>query len=204
MQKRMAKNNARLTDPTMLIQAGIDPATGLPIKAKEGKSCNLKLDIKKQLRIMDEQDAINRFTWYNLPEGLNSRLIERILYYKGQGMLFFLNDKFYFLPYALDGTIDVYGRFMSVTPLPFNGTANDGKPETGLLAENMAEGLESEATGVLDEATGILEGETTGLLIDENATAPLDAPAHKYPARTGGKKLEMLDEVMLVHTEEVI
>ena len=81
---------------------------------------------------------------------------------------------------------------------------NDGKPETGLLAENMAEGLESEATGVLDEATGILEGETTGLLIDENATAPLDAPVNKTPVRTGGKKLEMLDEVMLVHTDEVI
>ncbi len=82
--------------------------------------------------------------------------------------------------------------------------SDDGKPETSLLAENQADGLESEATGVLDEATGILGSETTGLLVDENATAPLDTPAHKYPARTGGKKLEILDEVMLVHTEEVI
>lgn len=81
---------------------------------------------------------------------------------------------------------------------------DDGKPETGLLAENKADGLESEATGVLDEATGILESETTGLLIDENATAPLDTPAHQHPARTGGKKLEMVEEVMLVHTDEVI
>jgi hypothetical protein len=36
--------------------------------------------------------------------------------------MFFLQDKFYFLPYALDGTIDVYGRYNSVTPLPFNGS----------------------------------------------------------------------------------
>ena len=125
----MSKNNAAIYDPNMLIQAGIDPKTGLPLKVADGNKCAIKSNIKKQLRIVDEQDAINRFTWYNLPEGLNARLLERILYYKGQGMLFFLNDKFYFLPYALDGTIDVYGRFMGVTPLPFNGTANDGKAE---------------------------------------------------------------------------
>ena len=119
------KNNAALYDPRMLIEAGIDPKTGLPLAM--GEVCSTKGDIKKQLRIVDEQDAVNRFTWYNLPKGLNANLIERILYYRGQGMLFFLKDKFYFLPYALDGTIDVYGRYTSVTPLPFNGTANDGK-----------------------------------------------------------------------------
>lgn len=43
-------------------------------------------------------------------------------------MFFYMptDERFYFLPYALDGTIDVYGRFVDVTPLPFNGTANDG------------------------------------------------------------------------------
>jgi hypothetical protein len=110
--------------------AGISPQTGLPIKAGDnGISCLTKADIKKQLRILDEQDAVNRFTWYNLPSGLNSRLIERILYYRGQAMFFKIKDNFYFLPYALDGTIDVYGRFTEVTPLPFNGTtkSKDGK-----------------------------------------------------------------------------
>lgn len=121
----MAQNNARLTDPSMLIQAGIDPKTGLPIKLG-AVDCALKSNIKKQLRIVDEQNAVNRFRWFNLPEGLNAKLIERILYYKGQGILFFLDDQFYFLPYALDGNIDVYGRFKRVTPLPFGGTADDG------------------------------------------------------------------------------
>lgn len=110
--------------------AGINPQTGLPIKAGDnGISCITKADIKRQLRILDEQDAVNRFTWYNLPSGLNSRLIERILYYRGQAMFFKIKDNFYFLPYALDGTIDVYGRFTEVTPLPFNGTTKgkDGK-----------------------------------------------------------------------------
>lgn len=125
----MSKNNAALYDPNILISAGIDPKTGLPIRMDSSLSCIQKADIKKQLRIVDEQDAVNRFTWYNLPEGLNGKLMERILYYKGQAMFFALKDKFYFLPYTLDGTIDVYGRFLGVSPLPFNGTANDGKPD---------------------------------------------------------------------------
>ena len=118
------KNNARLTDPNMLIQAGIDPRTGLPIKAAAVMDCALKGEIKKNLRIMDEQNAINCFTWYNLPSGITPQLLERILYYRGQGMFFYMKEvnKFFFLPYALDGTIDVYGRFTDVTPLPFNGT----------------------------------------------------------------------------------
>lgn len=88
--------------------------------------------------------------------------------------------------------------------MPDSGTLNkknkapdDDKPETGLLVDNKANGLDS-------EETGMLESETTGLLIDENATAPLDTPAHQHPSRTGGKKLEMIEEVMFVHTDEVI
>ena len=81
---------------------------------------------------------------------------------------------------------------------------NDGKVETGLLAENKAENVEFEATGMLDEETGFLESETTGLLIDENAMAPLDAPTSQRPVRTGGKKLELIEEIMFIHTDEVI
>lgn len=78
-----------------------------------------------------------------------------------------------------------------------NEVPDDDKPETGLLADNKADGLDSEEIRVL-------ESETTGLLIDENATAPLDVPSHNPIVRTGGKKLEIIEEVILVHTEEVI
>lgn len=120
-------NNAKLYDFSPLIQAGIDPKTGLPIRMSTNNGCMLKENIKKTLRILDEQNAINRYVWYNLPSGLDGQLLERILYYKGQGMFFYMttDESFYFLPYALDGTIDVYGRFKAVTPLPFNGTAQD-------------------------------------------------------------------------------
>lgn len=121
-------NNSALPDITPFIQAGINPKTGLPYRHGGTEGPGLKDNIKKTLRVADEQAAINSIKWYNLPNGLNGNLIERILYYKGQGMFFYMPDidQFYFLPYALDGTIDVYGRFVDVTPLPFNGTANDG------------------------------------------------------------------------------
>lgn len=127
----MSKNNAALYDPNMLIQAGIDPKTGLPLKMAGACKEALKPNIKKVLRIIDEQTAINRYTWYNLPEGLDGQMIERILYYKGQGMFFYdkATNKFYFLPYCLDGSIDIYGRFTSVKPLPFNGSTEVKKGE---------------------------------------------------------------------------
>lgn len=146
-------NNAKLPDINTLIQAGIDPKTGLPIRVDEEK-CTLKNDIRRVLRVLDEQNAINRYTWFNLPNGLDGQLIERILYYKGQGMFFYMetDNTFYFLPYALDGSIDVYGRFKAVTPLPFNGTAQDKKDAwiTGLTKIPVYEVKEVDLDTFLD------------------------------------------------------
>lgn len=113
----------------LYIQAGIDPKTGLPLKASGNVPSELVNNVKRQLNIIDLQDALNRYTWYNLPKGLTGNLIERILYYKGQGALFYMesNETFYFLPFALDGSIDVYGRFTGITFLPFNGATSDGE-----------------------------------------------------------------------------
>ena len=113
----------------LYIQAGIDPKTGLPLKASGSVPSELVNNVKRQLNIVDLQDALNRYTWYNLPKGLTGNLIERILYYKGQGALFYMesNETFYFLPFALDGSIDVYDRFTGITFLPFNGATSDGE-----------------------------------------------------------------------------
>ena len=117
-------NNAKLPDIKTLMQAGIDPKTRLPIKMTSSDECGLQESIKAIIRTNDEQLAINRFQWYGLPKGLTGNLIERVLYYRGQGMLFYMptDERFYFLPYALDGNIDVYGRYTAVTPVPFAGT----------------------------------------------------------------------------------
>ena len=126
----MANKNNRgpyLPNLEPLIAAGIDPKTGLPMKATSSVPCSIKENIKRLIRIQDEQDAVNRYTWYNLPDGLNGQMIERMLYYNGQLCFFYFKEmnKFYFMPYALDGGIDFYGRYVGVHPIPFSGGTTD-------------------------------------------------------------------------------
>ena len=116
-----------LPDYRTELAMGFDPKTKLPTRmATEGQ---LKEDIRKNIRIMDEQEAINRFKWYNLPDGIDSQLLERIIYYRGQAIFFYDDtlEKFFFLPYALSGTIDPYGRFLQVKALPFLGGTTEEK-----------------------------------------------------------------------------
>lgn len=124
----MPKNNAKIIDIASYIQAGIDPKTGLPIRLEKGTKKNLSASLLQYLRIIDEQDAVNRGTWYNLPYGISGQELERLLYYKGQLCFFYFEklDRFFFMPYALDGTIDFYGRFNTVHPVPMTaGNEND-------------------------------------------------------------------------------
>lgn len=115
-----------ILDIDTLIQAGINPKTGLPIKFGN-KRCTTKEDIKRAIRKNDEQIFVNRYTWYNLPMNLTGAELERMLYYKGQLAFFYLKDldEFYFMPYALDGTIDFYGRFNTIHPVPMTAGTDD-------------------------------------------------------------------------------
>ena len=99
MGKGNGKNNAFLPNIEWMIKAGIDPKTGLPVKMGKSGS-KLKEGIKRALRILDEQDAINRGKWYNIPCDLTSQDLERLLYYKGQLCLFYSKDleQFFILP----------------------------------------------------------------------------------------------------------
>ena len=123
----MANKVPTIVDIGTILAAGIDPKTGLPTKLMG--DCDLKRNLKTNLRVKDEQDFLSRYKWYNLPKGINATLLERILYYKGRGILFYKesNNTFYFLPFALNGSIDVYGRYTGVSPLPFNGSTEDGQ-----------------------------------------------------------------------------
>lgn len=61
--------------------------------------------------------------------------------------------------------------------------------ETGLLQENM-----SQATG----------GETTGLLWEDGATQPLENPMDKEEKKASGVKMELMEEIVWIHTQEHI
>lgn len=137
-------NNARIPNVEPSIAAGIPLSGKSNLKAvKEfiewGNSNNWrKENVRKQLRILDEQDAVNRYKWYNLPCDLSSQELERLIYYRGQLCFFYVPEikQFIFSPYALDGTIDYYGRYNTVHPVPWaEGMENDKKaPLSSYLA----------------------------------------------------------------------
>lgn len=129
----MAKG-PKMFDKSLYMMAGIDPKTGLPTRAADG--CDLKYSYKRMMRIIDEQDAVNRYKWSGIPANLTSQEIERLLYYKGQLVFFLFGDKFYFMPYALDGTIDFYGRYNRVHPVPM--TSGEEKEEDSDQYKSLA------------------------------------------------------------------
>lgn len=89
------------------------------IKQNTPKLC-LKEEIKKGLRILDETNAVHRYKAFNIPTNISSEELERMLYYKGQVCMFYCKalDDFFFMPFALDGNIDVYGRYFYIRPVP--------------------------------------------------------------------------------------
>ena len=123
----MGKKLPKLIDPSLYKQAGIDLKTGLPTRAVEGTE--LKASMKKIMRLIDEQDAVNRYKWYNLPCNISSEELERLLYYKGQLCFFYFEalDEFYFMPFALDGSIDFYGRYNTIHPVPMSSGTEEEK-----------------------------------------------------------------------------
>ena len=122
------KKTPFMIDPSLYKQAGIDLKTGLPMRMVDGET--LKANMKLIMRLVDEQDAINRYKWYNLPCNISSEEVERLLYYKGQLCFFYFKElnEFYFMPFALDGSIDFYGRYNTIHPIPMSsGTEDDEK-----------------------------------------------------------------------------
>ena len=69
--------------------------------------------------------------------------------------------------------------------------------ETDKLDENMIRGEQSEETDLLDD-------DMTGLLNDPDETALLENNTDELVKCNGGMKLQMLDEVIFIHTDETI
>lgn len=107
-------------------------------------------------------ETVERFVWKDLPKGLNQDLIERILYYRFKGALFNFNDRYFFLPFTLKGTIDSYGRYMSITPVLFTGQwkVKDGKTTDDIaFASNTSYDVVYELEEGVDEIESDLEME---------------------------------------------
>lgn len=114
----------------------------LPAPAIGNKGTALNDSILMSLRVMDEQDHINKMRWMIPQIGFDNVLLERIMYYRGNAMMFYLksNNKFYILPYVGE-EIDVYGRYKYAVPLPFNGTAEGDKRQKPFITGKKFEVL---------------------------------------------------------------
>ena len=79
----MGKNNAAIYDKVLA------DTLKMTIKSKKVNdntvlkyaSSASKKEFAQIIRILDEQDAVNRYRWYNLPDGITSQALERMLYY---------------------------------------------------------------------------------------------------------------------------
>lgn len=134
--------NPYLPDIKTVIDAGIDPKTKLPLKMG-GISSQLKRDIKIQLRVKDEQDAVNRYKWYNTGLDLSSQEIERMLYNKYELAFFYFEplQKFMLLPFTLTDGLDLYGRFQYITPIPYTSGSDEKNKRVAKLQSDMLSNL---------------------------------------------------------------
>lgn len=141
-------------DTISLMQAGV-PQTKKTLKYGNAIDQNGKvitpnpkkfnLDYDSLFAIMQEQnmvETLERYMWTNVPFGLTPDLIERLLFFRGKGILYYNDkiDKFQFLPFALNGVIDEYGRYTRCNTLPFTGVDEKEKGknrERKLVYENL-------------------------------------------------------------------
>lgn len=140
MGQTIIKSKAKIEDWEAYIKAGVDPRTKTPDRLNM-KSVS-KENILRMLRIMDEQAAVNKGKWKYLPKGMTSQEVERWLYYKGQLIFFYYKplEQFLILPYTLDGTIDCWGRYVTVHAIPFaGGTTEKEKEQFQILSDKLAE-----------------------------------------------------------------
>lgn len=102
----------------------------------------------------------------------------------------------------LTGTMEESGKLKKKNKksgeLKKKSSTDEERPETGLLESNVVEKSDVQQTELLDT------NDETRLLGDPNETETLELASNKAKPRIGGKKLEMIEDIMLIHTEEVI
>lgn len=181
-------------DTTSLIQAGI-PQSKKMLKYgnaidQNGKTITPNLlkynlsygDLFDIMRHQNFTETIERYMWTNLPFGLTQDIIERVLFFRGKGVMYF-NDKvgkFQFLPFALNGKIDEYGRYSRVNTLPFTGVDSDVKNKKAqpLVYENLE--IVYDFPYSEDTIKKINDGRVVGIILNDNSLEISQQPVIRY------------------------
>lgn len=77
----------------------------------------------------DMNQCVSRYIWKNLPNGLTSWNLERMLYFRGSVAGFKVGGKVYILPYTITGRINPYGLPTRIKPITYNGKAVAGNSD---------------------------------------------------------------------------
>lgn len=76
----------------------------------------------------DMNQCCSRYVWKNLPNGLESWNLERMLYFRGSLCGFKYGGLEYILPYTMNaGSLNPYGKPSKVKPITYNGQSVAGK-----------------------------------------------------------------------------
>lgn len=78
----------------------------------------------------DLNQCVARYVWDDLPNGLTSWNLERMLYFRGSLVGFGLAGKAYILPYTISGQINPYGMPTRVKPITYNGNPVGGEDDS--------------------------------------------------------------------------
>lgn len=173
-------------DTSTFIAAGINPGKGI---LKYGNSIDqngnavapnalkYNLDYSSLFEIMRQQnqtETYERYMWIDLPPGLTQDLIERVLFFRGKGVFYFNDkvEKFQFLPFALNGLIDEYGRYLKVNTLPFTGMSEEPKnKKSKKLIPAVYENLDIVYDLPFTEEAfkDIQKGKTVGIILNDSS-----------------------------------
>lgn len=91
------------------------------------------LNKQKYIKLWSNYDlnqCVARYIWEDLPNGLDSWNLERMLYYRTTLAGFELGGQQYIFPYVTQGELSVYGFPTKLKPITFNGRELSGKNDS--------------------------------------------------------------------------
>lgn len=141
--------------------------------------------------IMRQQNMIEtleRYMWINVPFGLTADLIERLLFFRGKGVFYFNDkvDKFQFLPFALNGVIDEYGRYTRCNTLPFTGIDSESDKKGKTIKTKTQTLIYQDLELVYDLPYNenmfkkIKEYKTVGIILNDNSLGVSQQPIIRF------------------------
>ena len=129
----MPKRNTQRTQANLLRQQGIQALGSMSDTRKKVNPIGFYNPDRDKYNLIwsnyDLNQCCSRYVWKNLPNGLTSWNLERMLYFRGTLCGFKFGGLVYILPYVARGGFNPYGLPSKVRPITYNGQAVQGKDE---------------------------------------------------------------------------